>query len=269
MEGLVNAQIRENLTVSTEELPYEKALERGAMAIFEEKYTDVVRMVAMGPFSLELCGGTHLQATGQIGTFRILSESSISSGVRRIEAVGGEAAWQETRRDLDLLGRLEQQFHHRQEALVQHLLQMEQNLRDRDRQIRQLERDRMDRQAGSEELAARVRELSGIPCLLAGQDQVDRKGLSALADQFKAKGILTLLWQREAGKVAFVVSVPEAQAQWRAGDLARELGRLLNGKGGGRADFAQGGGSWDGDAQALEVAMVRRMEELLAHGHGG
>jgi alanyl-tRNA synthetase len=246
IERQVNEQILENTPVQVDVTDMETAKEKGAMALFGEKYGDVVRVLSMGTesYSVELCGGTHVSRTGDIGLFRITSESGISSGVRRIEAVTGFGAleWLDaTERTLRETARLVKGTRETVVDKVQQVL-------DRNRQ---LEKDvdalkaKLASSAGSD-LAGNAVEVAGLKVVAAELEGADRKALMETADQLKNKlgeGVVVLATVDD-GKVTLVAGVTKsATGRIKAGDLMKHLAAQVDGKGGGRPDMAQGGGN--------------------------
>lgn len=246
IERQVNEQILDNTAVQTDITDMEQAQEKGAMALFGEKYGDVVRVLSMGTdsYSVELCGGTHVARTGDIGLLRITSESGISSGVRRIEAVTGFGALEwvdETERTLREAARLVKGS---RETIVEKVQQtVERN--------RQLEKDvdalkaKLASSAGND-LADSAVEVAGLKVVASELEGADRKTLMETADQLKNKlgeGVVVLA-SVEDGKVTLVAGVTKsATGRIKAGDLMKHLASLVDGKGGGRPDMAQGGGN--------------------------
>jgi alanyl-tRNA synthetase len=246
IERQVNEQILDNTPVQTEITDMEQAQQKGAMALFGEKYGDVVRVLSMGTdaYSVELCGGTHVNRTGDIGLLRITSESGISSGVRRIEAVTGFGAlkWvDETERTLREAAKLVKGS---RESLIE---KVQQTL-DRNRQ---LEKDvdalkaKLASSAGSD-LAGSAVDVGGLKVVAAEMEGADRKSLMETADQLKNKlgeGVVVLA-SVEDGKVTLVAGVTKSTTgRIKAGDLMKHLAAQVDGKGGGRPDMAQGGGN--------------------------
>ncbi|WP_100640409.1 alanine--tRNA ligase [Marinobacter salexigens] len=256
IERQVNEQILGNTAVQTDITDMEQAQAKGAMALFGEKYGDVVRVLSMGAdsYSVELCGGTHVNRTGDIGLFRITSESGISSGVRRIEAVSGFGALEwvdETERTLRETARLVKGS---RETVIEKVQQTV----DRNRQ---LEKDvdalkaKLASSAGSD-LADSAVEVAGLKVVASELEGADRKTLMDTADQLKNKlgeGVVVLA-SVEDGKVTLVAGVTKtATGRIKAGDLMKHLAALVDGKGGGRPDMAQGGGN---DASKLAGALA-------------
>lgn len=240
VEKLVNDQIRLNTPVVTEVMEIEAAKAKGAAALFGEKYDDEVRVLSMGgDFSIELCGGTHAKRTGDIGLLKITSEGGVAAGVRRIEAVTGECA-------LTYFAEQKNQF--------------EQKLQDQQAKTRLLEKELEQMKAKlaaakGADLVSNAVEVNGVKVLAAQLDGVEPKALRDTIDQLKNKlgnGVVVLATVSD-GKIALAAGVTkELSGKVRAGDLIKELTAKLGGKGGGRPDFAQGGGS---DLAALPAAL--------------
>jgi len=263
VERLVNEQIRANSAVEIQVTDMETAKAKGAMALFGEKYGDEVRVLTMGGgFSVELCGGTHVQRTGDIGLMRVTGESGIAAGVRRIEAVTGAGA-------LALFDAVEA----RSERVAQLLKagrdnvveKVEQLIAANRQQEKEIEKLRVQLASGTgRDLAAGAVDVDGVKVLAAKLDGADAKSLRTTMDQLKGKlgRAVILLAAVEDGKVALVAGVtPGLEERLRAGDLMAEIAPLLGGKGGGRADMAQGGGT---DAAALPQALARVPEWVRA-----
>ncbi|WP_415884682.1 alanine--tRNA ligase [Neptuniibacter sp. QD34_54] len=240
VEKMVNDQIRLNTEVVTEIMEIEAAKEKGAAALFGEKYDDVVRVLSMGDdFSIELCGGTHAKRTGDIGLLKITSEGGVAAGIRRVEAVTGPVA-------LDYFADQKAQF--------------EQKLQDQQAKNRQLEKELEQMKAKlaaakGADLISNAVEVSGVKVLAAQLEGVEPKALRDTIDQLKNKlgsGVVVLATVSD-NKIALAAGVTkDLTAQVRAGDLIKELTAKLGGKGGGRPDFAQGGGT---DQAALPVTL--------------
>ena len=253
IERLVNAQIRGNVAVETEIMDAESAMSSGAMALFGEKYGDRVRVLRMGEFSTELCGGTHVRRVGDIGLFKIVSEGGVAAGVRRIEAVTGERA-------LDYVAAL--QDHARQVAQLvkgdrdnfpDKVRQLVERARQLEKEIEQL-KGRLASGQGAD-LLSQVVEVNGIKVLAARLDGVDAKTLREAVDRCKEqlKNAAVVLATVEDGKVRLVAGVTSAEtAKIKAGDLVNRVAQQVGGKGGGRPDLAQAGGA---DPTHLDAAL--------------
>ena len=255
LEDKVNAEIRKNSPVEIEETDIETAKSKGAMALFGEKYGDQVRVLTMGGgFSVELCGGTHVSRTGDIGLFKITSEGGVAAGVRRIEAVTGEQA-------LNYLNSAEEQL---KEAAVlikgtrENLLDKLSGVIERNRQLEK-ELEQLKAKAASaagSDLAGSAIDIHGVKVLAARIDGLDGKGLLALVDQLKNKlgSAVILLGGVLDEKVVLVAGVTQdLTGKFKAGDLMKQAAGVVGGKGGGRPDMAQGGGS---EPQKLDDALA-------------
>ncbi|MEH6543331.1 MAG: alanine--tRNA ligase [Porticoccaceae bacterium] len=254
VEQLVNTEIRHNTPVQSEVSTMDAAKAKGAMALFGEKYGDEVRVLTMGEgFSVELCGGTHVRRTGDIGVFKVLSESGIASGVRRLEALTGAHALNyfeaQQERLLAVAGALK--------ANPADSAQKASQLVEQNRQL-QRELDALKvKLAGASggDMLSEAREVNGVKVLVKQLDGVDGKSLRDIADQMKSRlgsGVV-LLATADEGKVALIAVVTkDLMGQLKAGDLMKHVAALVGGKGGGRPDMAQGGGT---DVAALPAAL--------------
>ncbi len=253
VEDIVNAQIRRNLPVETNVMDLEAAKAKGAMALFGEKYDDHVRVLSMGDFSTELCGGTHASRTGDIGLFRIVAESGTAAGVRRIEAVTGEGA-------LANVHAQNEQLH----EIAQLLKGDSQNLNDKVRSVlertRQLEKElqQLKAQQASQEsanLSSKAVEVKGVKLLVSELSNVEPKMLRTMVDDLKnqlGSAVIVLATVAE-GKVSLIAGVSkDVTDRVKAGELVGMVAQQVGGKGGGRPDMAQAGGT---DAQALPGAL--------------
>jgi len=255
IETLVNDQVRLNTPVAIEECDMETAKQKGAMALFGEKYGDSVRVLTMcHGFTIELCGGTHVNRTGDIGLFRITSESGVAAGVRRIEAVTGANA-------LAVFDQVDALVEGATRALKTNRDNLGEKIEQLVNQNRKLEKDLATLKtklatAGSGDLSTQAQDVNGIKVLALKLDGADSKSLRDSVDQFKNKlgSAVVLLAAVEDDKVALVAGVTQnITARIKAGDLMRYVAEQLGGKGGGRPDMAQGGGS---DLAALDAALA-------------
>ncbi|WP_165854855.1 alanine--tRNA ligase [Marinobacter sp. JSM 1782161] len=246
IEAQVNDQILANEAVEIEVTDMERAEAKGAMALFGEKYGDEVRVLSMGRdnFSVELCGGTHVSRTGDIGAFRIVSESGISSGVRRIEAVTGKGAlaWMD---DIDArLGKVAGLVRGTRDSVVEKVESALERNRQLEKELEQL-KAKLASSAGSD-LAGSAVDVNGLKVVASELEGADRKALMDTADQLKNKlgSAVVVLAAKEGDKVTLVAGVTkDATDRVRAGDIMKKLAAAVDGKGGGRPDMAQGGGS--------------------------
>ncbi|MDW7760987.1 MAG: alanine--tRNA ligase [Acidobacteriota bacterium] len=265
VESRVNAVIRENMAVGTRTTTMEEGLREGAMAIFEEKYGDEVRLVGVGDFSRELCGGVHVPASGHIGLFKILSESGIAAGMRRIEAVTGEEALGHIRDLEDMIGRLERILAVGRRDLPSRLEKIKDALDEKEKEIRMLRRKLLS--GSSPESAAQVRTVKGVPLLARKVENIPPGDMRDLADSLKQKmgrGVV-VLGAADGNKTHLVVSVTaDLTERIRADSLVKALSAVLGGGGGGRADFAQAGGTHPEKLGAvLEDDLPRILEQMV------
>ncbi|WP_196140533.1 alanine--tRNA ligase [Aliikangiella sp. G2MR2-5] len=243
IEKLVNKHIRENHPVETVETTIDSAKEMGAMMLFGEKYGDTVRVLKMSEFSIELCGGTHVERTGDIGAFKIIGEQGIASGVRRIEAITGDSAIEYTQKQGWLINQLAASLKTDRMSLSDKVEQLIIKSKQQDREIEKL-KGRLSSNQGSDLLNQKV--MVGDVCLLAAKiDGIGAKELRALSDQLKSKigsGVIALAAEVD-GKISLITGVTkDLTPKYHAGNLMKELAAKLDGRGGGRPDMAQGGG---------------------------
>ncbi|HLP57935.1 MAG TPA: DHHA1 domain-containing protein, partial [Candidatus Deferrimicrobium sp.] len=263
VEIIINRKIRENIIINTDSLKYEDAVTRGAIAIFEEKYTDIVRMLSIGDFSRELCGGTHLDYSGEAGVFKISGESSISSGIRRIEAVAGEAGFLYIQRGLNRFQQIQDHFRQKEENLLDFLVNMETGIKEREKELKK--KKETGGRPDIQELIAGGSMIQDIQTVIAHVDNLDRKQLSALADEIKSKtnGIVVLSSNNEE-KSAIIVSLDKGlTGRLNANNLVKEIAQVVNGTGGGRPDFAQAGGNIINDALNFKQQTTDIIKECL------
>jgi len=265
IERMVNAEIRANHLVETRIMALEDAKSAGAMALFGEKYADQVRVLRMGDFSTELCGGTHVKAVGDIGLFRITLETGIASGVRRIEAVTGENAIDVIEQDghrLSRIGAMLKSGRDELDSKVQSLLERNRKL---EKELEQL-KAKLASAAGSD-LASQVRELGGVKLLAAELPGVDPKSLRDTLDQLKNKlgsGVI-LLATVSGDKVNLIAGVTkDLTDRFKAGDLVRLAAEQVGGKGGGRPDMAQAGGTQPEKLPAALAAVESWVQSQLS-----
>ncbi|EGQ9934465.1 alanine--tRNA ligase [Vibrio vulnificus] len=240
VERLVNAQIRSNHAIETNIMDIESAKQKGAMALFGEKYDDEVRVLSMGDFSTELCGGIHASNTGDIGLFKITSEGGIAAGIRRIEAVTGEAA-------LEAIDAQARKFEEKLQDAANKAKSLEKEI--------QLLKDKLASQA-SANLIDQVKEIAGVKVLVAKLDGADNKALRGMVDELKnqmGSGII-MLGNVADDKVGLIAGVTQdLTSKVKAGELVNMVAQQVGGKGGGRPDMAQAGGT---DSSALPSALA-------------
>jgi alanyl-tRNA synthetase len=255
IEEEINARIRENAEVATEEMAYDAAIKAGALAFFGDKYGDVVRVVRMGDFSVELCGGTHVGRTGDIGFFKLEAESGVAAGVRRIEATTGQGALEAIRRRERILEDLGSHLGARDEAALERLQRLLAREKELEKKLRALEQKLVAGGAGAGE--ERVREVGGIKIVTRRVEGIEARALREMADRMRQKhgSAVVAVGSVADGKVALLVAVtPDLTGRIKAGDIIRQLAPMVGGSGGGRPDFAQAGGR---EPAGLDAALER------------
>jgi len=263
IETSVNQHIREDAGVSIQEVSYDEAIRHGALAFFGDKYGDRVRVVKIGDFSTELCGGTHVRASGEIGIFKLHSEGGVAAGVRRVEAFTGQGA-------LDLIHNYEQrlrQIGNLVRGSADDAVEKVQKLLERQKELeREIEKLRGEFQKDQiPELLRKQNSVNGTKFLVSQVDGADAKQLRDIADQLKEKLGTAVIVLASAGQanVNLVASVgKELTRQYHAGNIIKELASMVGGGGGGRPDFAQAGGKEPGKIDAA----LKRAEELIRQG---
>lgn len=244
IERLVNREVLQNRAVVTEIKPLDQALDSGAMALFGEKYASDVRVVSVPGFSTELCGGTHVRATGDIGPLKIVSDSSIAAGVRRIEAITADAAIERLQVDERVMKRLGERLKVQPQEIPAQVEKLQDQLRKYEREIEQLKMKLALGQTAS--ASEEVREIAGVRVLTRRVSDLDAGGIRQLADSLsqRVKPGVVVLGQASDGKASLVVRVTDdLTPRLNAGQIVREIAAKVGGKGGGRADMATGGGS--------------------------
>jgi len=257
LESIVNSEIRANTAVTTTLTNMDSAREMGAMALFGEKYGDEVRVLSMGrnSFSVELCGGTHVQRTGDIGQLVIVSEGGISSGVRRIEALTGDAAERYVRENLEQLSELAAALKCNKDVVLDKALGQFEKLKSAEKELEKL-KAKLAADAGSE-LAGNAKDVSGIKVLAQNAEGMDRKALMDAVDKLKNElgEAVVLLAAKEGDKIVLIAGVTKSiSKKFSAGELMKEVSQIVDGKGGGRPDMAQGGGT---NLARLDEALAR------------
>jgi alanyl-tRNA synthetase len=254
IEQLVNAQIRANAPGEVRVMDYDAAVGEGAIALFGEKYDKDVRVLRLGDFSMELCGGTHVQRAGDIGLFKIVSEGGVASGVRRIEALTGEAALGYVEQNDNLLKSLAGLVRGSREDLADKVREQLERVKQLEREVRTL-KDRVASGKGVD-LAADAVDIQGVKVVATRVDGADAGALRSAVDQLKERfksAVVVLASVEGPAKVVLVVGVTDDQTgRIKAGELAGAVAAQVGGRGGGRADFAQAGGS---KPEALDAAL--------------
>jgi len=265
IEDLVNERIWENSTVETRAMDLDEALQSGAVALFGEKYQESVRVVDVPGFSRELCGGTHVAATGAIGLFKILSESGIAAGIRRLEAVTGAAALERFRNAEAILQYVQEDYKIARDEIPGFLEKLQLQTRELQRQVSELKLQAA--RAGISGMLSGIRTVQGVRVLAQILADTDRTQMRAVADELKQRigsGVV-ILGTPQNGKVALVVMVSSDLAlRLPAGDIIRRIAPLVGGSGGGKPELAEAGGK---DSSKLADAIERSysvIEELLS-----
>jgi alanyl-tRNA synthetase len=260
VEALVNQKIRENLKVETKIMDMEEALQTGAMALFGEKYGEKVRVVMVSDFSLELCGGTHASRTGDIGFFRIVSESGVAAGVRRIEALTGEGAYRFIKEEEKELLEIASSLKSVPGELSSKLERLLERQKELERELTSFH-DKASHQELSN-LLPLVKKIKGVNILSAKVDGKDVSRMREFVDQLKGKigsGIILLGGQNQ-NKVSLIMGVTSDLTQrFHAGELIKRIAAHVGGTGGGRPDFAQAGGT---DSEKLDEAL-KSLDDLI------
>jgi alanyl-tRNA synthetase len=255
IERLVNAEIRRNTAAQIELMEYENAVGSGAMALFGEKYEKNVRVLRIGEFSVELCGGTHVSRAGDIGFFKITSESGVASGVRRIEAITGEAAIDYVEKSDDLLRDLSTLVRGSREDLTDKVRDALDRIRQMEKEIRTL-KDKLASGQGVD-LAGGAVDIQGVKVVATKIDGADAGALRSAVDQLKSKlktAVIVLASVESADKVVLVAGVTaDVTSRIKAGELVGTIAAQVGGRGGGRPDFAQAGGN---NPAALDAALA-------------
>ena len=245
IETIVNQQIQANHKVVTQLMDLEKAKAAGAQALFGEKYDDVVRVVEMGPMSMELCGGTHVSRTGTIGLLKVAHETGVAAGIRRIEAVTGEVAHQHVNDTEEKLAKIAKQLKVPVDDVDKRIAQLISSNKEQERQIQSLQATMTNQRAGA--LAQQVKVINGIKWLPVETQDEDVKQLRSYVDQLKNEietGVIILINLAAENKINVLAGVTaDLTDQFHAGNLAAKICSQLGGKGGGKADFGQGGGN--------------------------
>jgi alanyl-tRNA synthetase len=263
IEDLVNERTLGNFPVETEVLNMDEARQRGAMMIFEEKYGDVVRMLTMGD-SVELCGGTHARATGDIGLFKIVSEVGVAAGVRRIQAVTGDGALAHLREVEETLQRAAAAAKANPSTLAERIEKFWAHEKALQKQIEELQRKLMSGGGGFDALIGHARDVAGVKVLGVRTDVTDRAQLRELAEKLRDKlgDSIVLVGSEHEGKAQLVLTVAKPLlGRFKAGELIRGAAQIVGGSGGGRPDMAQAGGT---EPAKLDEAVASLYDSVAA-----
>ena len=264
IEDLVNQEIRLNHAVETRRMNYDEAITHGAMALFGEKYGDEVRVVGMGDFSTELCGGTHVKRSGDIGLFKIVSETGVAAGIRRIEAVTGDVALQYVQTQQEQLVEIAQAIKVQPQEIGQKLSQILDNVKSLEKELARLKSKLASSQG--DELLNQAVEIKGAKVLAAAIEGADAKALREAMDKLKdkLKSAAIVLAAVEGGKVSLIAGVTQdLTAKVKAGELVNMVAQQVGGKGGGRPDMAQAGGTSPQNLPAALATVASWVEQRL------
>ena len=262
IEERVNEKVRENIGIETHEMPIEEAIQDGATALFGEKYGDEVRVVSVSEFSKELCGGTHTQATGDIGLFKIISEGGIASGVRRIEAATGNAAYQSVQKENETLASIRSILKAQPNEEVDRIDKLLKKSREMEKEIAAL-KEKLVSGKGSE-LLNDIDKVGELSILVKQFEEMDAKTLRTFIDSAKnqlGSGVI-VVGSKADGKVLLAAGVTkDLTKRYHAGNILKEIAGIVGGSGGGRPDMAQAGGTQTekiGEALAKAKEIIKR-----------
>jgi len=242
VEDTVYGWILDNYPVKVEEMPYDEALNRGAIALFGEKYGDIVRVVDVGGVSIELCGGTHAERSGDIGLFKIVSESSVASGTRRIEAVVGKEAMNYVRKKEELLSKLTASLQSPEEQLLPKVEKLKEELKEKERELERVKKKLAT--AEIDKVVERAPLINGVKVVTAKLEGFGGKELAEIADVIRNKAgtSAVMLVGIKDGKAGLLIALSkDLVPKYNAKDIINQVAPILEGKGGGRPDLAQGG----------------------------
>ncbi|MBW1847265.1 MAG: alanine--tRNA ligase [Deltaproteobacteria bacterium] len=263
IESIVNTRVLENIPVQIDEMDAEEAFSSGATALFEEKYGDRVRVISLDDFSKELCGGTHAERTGDIGLFKILSESSVASGVRRIEAVTGHAAVEYTQQMSKIVQEAARLVKKKPEEITRRIEKMVSDMKSLEKEIEQLKIQAVSKT--TESIEDDIKKISDIHVLVKKVSIDNTAALRELADKYKDKiksGVVVLGSINGSKVMLIAVVTKDLVDKYHAGEIIKQVAKIAGGSGGGRPDMAQAGGS---KPEKLDAALAI-VEELIAVG---
>jgi len=257
IEEEINARVRENATVRMDEMAYDDAIKAGALAFFGDKYGDVVRVIRMGDFSVELCGGTHVNATGQIGLFKLEAESGIAAGVRRIEAQTGQGALEAVRKREKILEDIGHYLGARDAQALDRLEKLVAREKELEKKLRAMEQKLASGAAEGAGSGETVIVANGVKIVTRKVEGIEAASLRGIADSMRQKhgSCIVVVGSSLGDKVALVVAVtPDLAGKHKAGDIIKAIAPMVGGSGGGRPDFAQAGGK---DPSKLDAALAK------------
>jgi alanyl-tRNA synthetase len=262
VEDIVNEKVDEYLPIRMEEMPIDEAKKLGAMAIFGEKYGDIVRVVSMGDYSIEFCGGTHIDNTGKVGGFKIISEAGIAAGVRRIEAITGSKVISYLAAKEATLGTVASTLKSSESDLTRKAAQVMADIKSLESTIKSIKSDEIS--SSVDDIIASAKEINGVKLICRKFADTDPDQLRSISDAVKEKtdGVVMVFASDNGGKVTFIVSVTEdlIGKGYHAGKLIKEIAAAAGGGGGGKANMAQAGAK---DPSKIDAALAKA-EELIA-----
>ncbi|HVI39365.1 MAG TPA: DHHA1 domain-containing protein, partial [Anaerovoracaceae bacterium] len=243
VEAIVNDKINYFIPVKTEVMSIQDAMNSGATALFGEKYGDTVRVVSVGDYSTELCGGTHISNSGQIGSFRILSENGVAAGVRRIEAITGTGLYKKLRMEEDLIHSAAEALKTNVSGLLNRITTVSDELKASKKELEELKKQSMN--SGLDDMIAGAKMINGVRLITNSFKDFDINDLRNLSDEIKAvnKSVIIVFATENNGKVTFMVSVSDdlLDKGYHAGNMIKQIAAAAGGGGGGKADMAQAG----------------------------
>ena len=266
IEELVNAQVRRNAPAETKVMALDEAVAGGAMSLFGEKYESDVRVLTLGDFSMELCGGTHVQRAGDIGLFKIISESGVAAGVRRIEAVTGKAAFEWVLQIDRVLRDVAALLKGSREDVDEKVRELVERSRRMEKELQQLKSKLATGQGG--DLSSQARDVGGVKVLTAQVEGADASTLRSVMDQLKSRlgSSVIVLASVKDGKVVLVAGVSaDLLTRFKAGEVVGAIAAKVGGKGGGRADFAQAGGTQPENLNAALAGVEAMVRSQIAN----
>ncbi len=262
IESAVNNHIRANYSANTNVMSFDEAVETGAMALFGEKYGDEVRVLDIGGYSIELCGGTHVKNTGEIGLFKITSEASIAAGIRRIEAITGKTALNYLQNRETQFNNIVQSIHASADTAVEKVMNLIKKNKELEKLIQQLENKLAS--SAAQDLWSNVQVINNVSYLFEVFKNYKLDSMRAIVDSFKDKypaGVIVLANHNDDNKIQLICSVSKLLiSQVKAGDVIKDISGQISGKGGGRPDFAQGGGV--SDIENMNQVLQKKLNEL-------
>jgi alanyl-tRNA synthetase len=266
VEELVNSAIRENAPAETRVMALDDAVAAGAMSLFGEKYDSDVRVLNIGDFSMELCGGTHVERAGDIGLFKILGESGVAAGIRRVEAVTGTTAYAWVVHTDQVLRDIAALLRGSREDVDEKVRELVERSRKLEKEVQQLKSKLASGHGG--DLSSQAKDVGGVKVLAAQLDGADARSLRDVVDQLKGKlgSSVIVLASVQEGKVVLVAGVSEdLLARIKAGEIAGLVAAKVGGRGGGRADFAQAGGTQPENLSAALAAVESLVRSRLSN----